>query len=120
MKSLRNIIVVVIISFLSSNVFAQSNLCGKWIVGEQNTVIKIEQDNGIYSGKIISSDNPKAKIGKLMVKEVKKIKSKWEGKVYSPKRKEWYDAEFTVESNKLNIKISVGFYSKIVEWIRVK
>lgn len=118
MKNLRNIFLVLIISLFSMNVFAQSDVSGEWIVGEKNTVIKIGQQNGIYSGKIISSDNPNVKIGKLMVKELKQTNGTWEGKVYSPKRKEWYDAEVTQEGNKLLIEISVGFFSKTVEWTK--
>lgn len=118
MKNLRNIFLVLIISLFSMNSFAQSDLSGEWIVGEKNTVVKIEQHNSIYSGKIISSDNPKVKIGNLMVKELRQTKGKWEGKVYSPKRMEWYDAEFTKKENKLNIAISVGFFSKTVEWTK--
>jgi len=118
MKTLKNLLFVLIISLSSSNVFAQSNFSGEWTFGEQNTAIKIEQDNGIYSGKIISSDNPKVKIGKLIVKELKQTKGKWKGKVYSPKRKEWYDAEFIQKGNKLNLKMKVGFFSKTVEWIK--
>lgn len=118
MKNLGNIFLVLIISLFSMNSYAQSDLSGEWIVGEQNTVVKIEQQNGIYSGKIISSDNPKVKIGNLMVKELKETKDKWKGKAYSPKRKEWYDAEFIQKGNKLNIEIKVGFFSKTVEWTK--
>jgi uncharacterized protein (DUF2147 family) len=119
MRNLRNVFALLIISLFSSNSFAQSNVSGNWIVGEQNTVVKIEQHHGVYTGKIISSDNPKAEIGKLMVKELTQTKKgNWEGKVYSPKRKEWYDAEFTPQGNKLEITISVGFFSKTIEWIK--
>lgn len=118
MKNLRNILLVLTISLLSINSFAQPGVVGEWIIGEQNTVVKIEQQNSIYSGKIISSDNPNVKTGILMVKDLKQTKGKWEGKVYSPKQKEWYDAEFTQKENKLNIEISVGFFSKTVEWIK--
>jgi len=120
MKNLRNIILVLTISLFSINSFAQSDVSGEYIVGEKNTIVKIEQHNSIYSGKIISSDNPNVENGKLMVKELKQTKGKWKGKVYSPKRKEWYDAEFIPQENKLDVEISVGFFSKTVEWTRVK
>ncbi len=53
-----------------------------------------------------------------MVKEFKQTNSIWKGKLYSPKRQEWYDADFTAVGNKLMIEISVGFFSKSVEWIK--
>ncbi|MBT3302314.1 MAG: DUF2147 domain-containing protein [Bacteroidetes bacterium] len=118
MKNLRNIFIMLTINLFTINSFAQSDLAGAWMVGGQNTIVKIEQQNDIYSGRIISSDNPKVKIGRLMVKDLKQTKGKWEGKVYSPKQKEWYDAEFTKKENKLNIEISVGFFSKTVEWTK--
>lgn len=118
MKKSSNIVALLMISLFSINSFAQTDLSGEWIVGEQNTVVKIEQHNSIYSGKIISSDNPKVEDGKLMVKELKQTKGKWTGKVYSPKRKHWYDAEFIQKGNILNVEISVGFFSKTIEWIK--
>ena len=118
MKNLRNIVAVLIISLLSINSFGQSDVSGEWIVDEDNTLIKIEQDMGIYSGKIISSDNPKAPIGELIVKEVKQTKGKLEGKVFSLKRQEWYDAEFIPKENQLDVEISVGFYKKTIEWTK--
>ena len=101
MKYLKTIITVLMFGLLSISTYAQSNtnLVGEWILGKQNTVVKIEQQEGVYLGKIISSDNPKVKIGKLMVKDVKEKKGKWKGKIYAPKRKEWYDAE--AEANKM-------------------
>ena len=102
---MKNMLLVLIITLFSSNIFGQANISGEWVVGEQNTVVKIEKKNGAYTGKIISSDNPKAKIGQLMVKEVQQKKNKWEGKIYSPKRKEWYDAEFSKKGNNLDVEI---------------
>lgn len=118
MKSLINTAFIIAISLTSLTSFAQQDIIGKWSFGKKNNVIEIEQHNGIYSGKIITSDNPNAQIGKLIVKEVKQIEGKWEGKVYAPKREEWYDAEFTPKNNILEVKIKVGFFSKTIEWIR--
>jgi uncharacterized protein (DUF2147 family) len=118
MKKIRNVVVIIALGLFSLNSFAQAAVAGAWVVGKQNTVVKIEQNNGIYSGTIISSDNPKAKIGKLMVKDLNEKNGKWKGKTYSPKRKEWYDAAFIPKKNALDIKIKVGFFSKTIAWIR--
>lgn len=120
MKKLRNVITVVLMTIFSITAYAQSNagLSGEYIVGEQNTIVKIEQHDDVYSGKIMSSDNAKVKIGKMMVKDLEQTRGKWKGKVYAPKRKEWFDAEFIPKKNTLDVKIKVGFFSKTIEWLR--
>ena len=118
MKTFRNVFTVLMLCIISTSVYSQSNFSGNWIVGEKNTVVKIEQINGVYIGKIISSDNPKAEIGKLMVKDLKQTNGKWKGKIYAPKRKEWYDANFSQKGNNLIIEITVGYFSKTIEWTK--
>jgi uncharacterized protein (DUF2147 family) len=118
MKNLRNVVVLIAISLFSLNSFAQSDVSGEYIIGEKNTVVKIEQHNGIYNGKIISSGNPNADIGKLILKELKQTEGKWKGELYSPKRERWYDAEFIPKENSLDVKIKAGFFSKTMEWIK--
>ncbi len=118
MKNLRNVITAVLLTIFSITAYAQSNagLAGEYILGEQNTIVKIEQHDDVYSGKIMSSDNSKAEVGKLIVKDLQQKKNKWKGKLYSPKRKEWYDAEFTTKGDVLEVEISTGFFSKTIEW----
>jgi uncharacterized protein (DUF2147 family) len=115
---MKNIFLVIVLSLIGISVFAQSDIAGEWNTGDQNTVVKIEQDNGIYIGKIISSDNPEVKTGKLLVKELRQTKGTWKGKLYAPKRNEWYDADFVRKGNKLMVEISVGFFSKTIEWTK--
>ena len=111
---------ILIILFLGTfSVFGQSNFNGTWDTGEDNTIIEISESAGKIVGKIKSSDNPKATIGKVMVKDLKKNGTKWEGKIYAAKRQDWYDAVLTPKGNILEIKISVGFMSKTVEWKRI-
>ena len=120
MKKLRNLITILLLTLFNAASYAQSqsDIAGEYVVGEQNTIVKIEPQEDFFSGKITSSDNPKAKIGNLMVKDLKEKKGKWKGKIYSPKRKEWYDAEFIPKENTLDVKIKVGFFSKTIEWER--
>lgn len=119
MKNLKNVITVAMVILCSVTSYAQSqqDIAGEYSIGNQNTIIKIEQKDDVYSGRIISSDNPKAKVGTLMVEDLKQDKKgNWKGQVYAPKRDEWYDAEFAPKGNILEIKISVGFFSKTMEW----
>lgn len=117
MKNLRIVIVLLTFGLFSFASSAQSNVAGNWIVGKENTVIKIAKEGSSYSGKIISSNNSKAKIGLLMVKNLKQDqKGDWTGQVYAPKRDEWYDAEFKTNGDILEVNITVGFFSKTMEW----
>ncbi|QMU64770.1 MAG: DUF2147 domain-containing protein [Flavobacteriaceae bacterium] len=118
MKNLRNVITLVLMTLFSITIYAQSeSVVGEWVVGKQNTVIKIAQENEAYTGKIVSSNNEKAEIGKLMVKDVKQVEGQWKGKVYSPKRKKWYDTTFIPNKKELNIELSVGFFNKTITWV---
>lgn len=120
MTGIKSGILILLMALYSITNYAQSqsDITGEWDVGKQNTLVKIQQQNGVYYGKIKTSDNPKVKIGKLMVKDLKQTRGKWRGKIYAPKRKEWYDAEFTPKENSLEITIKVGFMSKTINWKR--
>jgi uncharacterized protein (DUF2147 family) len=109
-------ILIVIFSLLSFSIHAQSLIQGIWETGEDNTRIEIRQTNGQWLGKIKSSDNNKAEIGKIILKGLKKDDNKWIGELYAAKRKQWYDVEISPKGNALELEISVGFFSKSIEW----
>ncbi len=113
---MKNLFLVLFFSVCSFTLFAQSNLSGTWNTGKYNTLVKIYKNEAVYIGKIISSDNPKAKIGKLLIKDLKLDNGEWKCQLYAPKRKEWYDAEMEKDGDILEITVSVGFFSKTVEW----
>ena len=108
--------IIIAFSILSHCVFGQSNLFGNWDTGKDNTIIEIIEINGKTIGKIKSSDNPKAKIGNVILKEVNKIGEIWKGKIYAARRQDWYDAEITQKDNVLEIEINAGFFKKTVKW----
>lgn len=98
---------------------AQSDLTGIWNAGQGNTKIELQQnDDGLIEGKVISSDNPKAKIGKVFLKDIKRKDGEWTGKMYVAKKQKWYDATFERQQDKLEVTLSVGFFSKTLEWKR--
>ncbi|MCA0931371.1 DUF2147 domain-containing protein [Lutimonas saemankumensis] len=113
-KSKRAIFIFLV--FCSPSLFSQSDLNGLWNTGKDNTVIEISESNGEIKGKIKSSDNEKAEIGKITLKELIKHGALWRGKIYAAKRKEWYDVEITPKNNLLKLKIDIGFMSKSLEW----
>lgn len=87
-------------------------------MGQDNTKIEIEADNDVYTGRIVSSDNPKAIIGKLILKDVKFVGGEWKGKLYSPRKENWFDAVLKVKGNQLSVTVKSGWTSKTVEWTR--
>lgn len=97
---------------------AQQSINGIWNTGQDNTEIEIKSENGIYDGKIISSENSNAKKGTLILKDVKSVSGKWKGKMYSPKKKEWFNAVLELKGGKLMVKVKSGFMSKTVEWTK--
>jgi uncharacterized protein (DUF2147 family) len=56
----------------------------------------------------------------LILKDLKKDGDKSTGKIYAPKRKQWYDVDITAEKNNLKLKVNAGLFSKSLEWKRVQ
>ena len=116
---MKKVLLGFVFSLFSLSLLAQIELSGTWNTGDQNTIVEIKQQHGINNGKIVSSNNKKAKPGMLILKDVKLKKGKWEGQIYAPKRGEWYDAELSLSEGKLEIIISAGLLRRTVEWIKV-
>lgn len=95
---------------------AQQSIKGIWNMGQDNTKIEITEEKDICEGKIFSSENKNAKIGNLILKDVKLVNGKWKGKLYSPKKKDWFDAVLKVEGKQLLVTVKSGLMSKTVEW----
>ena len=95
---------------------AQQSLAGIWNMGKDNTKIEITEENGVSEGKIVSSDNAKAKIGNQLLKDVKSVGGEWKGKLYSPKKNKWFNAVLEEKGNQLLVTVKAGFMSKTLEW----
>lgn len=104
--------------FLIASLSAQKTLEGTWQTGEDNTVVKTYQKDGAWYGKIISSDNPKAKMGTDILKGFKQENGAWEGKIFAIKRGKIMDAIIKPAKDVLEITVSAGFFSKTLEWKR--
>ena len=117
---MKKLFVVLIFSLLGSSLFAQTDIIGTWNTGEENTLVKIVEKEGEYFGEIVSSDNPKVEIGKQIIKDLKNKEGVWNGKLYAVRKKEWVDAEMSLEDDTLKINIKAGFRKKTVEWIKVE
>ena len=85
-------IVSLISIFQNSN---DPNILGTWNTLEDNTKIEITEQRGVLIGKIKSSDNPKAQVGRMILKDLIKSGNSWTGKIFAVKKNEWYDVEIT-------------------------
>ena len=97
---------------------AQQSLEGLWKTGIEETLIKIFYSNEQLIGKIKSSNNEQAEIGKIILKDLQSEGNKWVGKIYAVKRKEWYSVKIVPQKEKLDLKIGSGIFSKTLEWKR--
>ena len=87
-----------------------------WLTGDENTKIETYQKEGAWYGKIVSSDNPKAKIGNDILRAFKKEDGKWSGKLFAAKRGKILDAVIEPQKEALNITVSAGFFTKSLVW----
>lgn len=117
MKKLQCLIVIV--GFVGS-LAAQDFQKGIWLTGEENTKIETYQKEGAWYGKIHSSDNPKAKIGKDILQGFKQEDGQWKGKLFAAKRGKLLDAVIEPTKEALNITVSAGFFTKELEWKRTE
>jgi len=109
----------VLILVLSILFFQHSNehvIVGTWNTLEDNTRIQIIEQKGVLTGRIQSSDNAKAQVGRLILKDLVKSGNAWTGKIYAVKKNQWYDVEITSAKNTLKLKIQVGFVNKNLIW----
>ncbi len=111
--------ILIIFALCSYLMFGQSNLTGTWNTNDENTIIEIVKSKNLIIGKVKSSNNPKAKIGQIILKDLTKNGNTWTGKIYAPKKQEWYDVVITPKNNVLELEISVGFFSKTLEWKKI-
>lgn len=116
---MKNLFIIALFFFSFSSI-AQSDISGIWLTGEENTKIEISESNGQLTGKIHSSDNPKAQVGKTMLKDLKQKGDTWTGQLYAAKRDKWVDVAITPKSEVLELKVKVGFVSRTIEWAKDK
>lgn len=115
------IIVLILSLFISPIVvLAQESILGHWNTGQENTVIEIQETEGKMEGRIISSDNPKAPVGKLILKDLYSDKNLLKGKLYSPKRDRWFDASFSPSLKEMEVIISAGWVKQQVNWTKLQ
>jgi len=115
---ITQLILVSIITMTS--LAAQSALDGRWNTGEDNTIIQTYVKDDAWYGKIVSSDNPKAKIGTNILRGFKKEGDKWIGKLYAAKRDKIMKSEIRLIDSALNITVFAGFITRNLTWEKIE
>ena len=98
--------------------YAQTSIDGVWNTGKDNTKVKITKENNIWMGKILSSDNEKAPLGKEILKDLEKKGETWNGKLFVIRKKEWYNVRIQINGNELELIVKAGFINKSSIWER--
>jgi uncharacterized protein (DUF2147 family) len=97
---------------------AQSGLEGVWNTGEDNSKVEIFEQDGEYFGKLISSDNPKAKMGTEILRNFSQVNGIWQGTIYAVKRDKLYKASITPAGDTLKIAVSAGMVTQKLSWTK--
>jgi uncharacterized protein (DUF2147 family) len=99
---------------------AQQSLEGLWKTGKEETIIEISFSSEQLIGKIKSSNNEEAEMGKIILKALRSEGNKWVGKIYAVKREKWYNVEIISKEEVLELKISFGLMTRSLQWKKSK
>lgn len=113
---MKKYILLFMFTMLAIWLSAQELSEGVWLAGEDNTKIETYQKDGVWYGKIISSDNPKAQIGKNILQGFINTDNIWKGKLYAAKKGKLLDAVIEPSKDDLQIIVSAGFFKKKLIW----
>ena len=116
---MKILITTILFSLMTFSLSAQEMVTGIWLTGEENTKIETYQKDDLWYGKIVSSDNPKAKIGKDILKDFVKIDGEWKGSLYAAKKDRLLNAVIIPSEEQLNITVSAGLFKKNLSWEKV-
>jgi len=113
---MKKLSVLILVLFSAVSLHAQQAITGNWNTGKDNTTIEITEVDGVCKGKIISSDNAKAPVGKLLLRDVKLVDGVWKGQLFAAKKKKWMDAVLAAEGEQLLVTVKAGMMSKKLKW----
>ncbi len=113
---MKKLALILVSLFFVSWVHGQDMTENTWLTGDQNTRVQTYQKDGKWYGKLVSSDNPQMPIGRDVLMGFVKTQGVWQGKVYVVRRDKILNGTIEPYFDKLLIEVSVGFYSKHVQW----
>lgn len=135
-------------SFAGTAMAASDDILGVWLTDQGDSKVEVSKCGDAYCGKVVwlkeptypadhelagqplmdrnnddeaKQSRPIMGISILSGLQYDADENKWvDGKVYSPRKGEEYDAEAYLEDGKLQVEGSVMFFSKTVEWTRAQ
>lgn len=111
-------IVLAALCGVSGSSAAEGALNGLWQTGEDNSIVEVTETNGVATGKLVSSDNPKAVAGTEILRNFSESGGTWKGSIYAVRRDKLMDATITPSADSLAIDVNAGFISKDLTWTR--
>ena len=82
---------------------AQAIQKGTWLTNKGNTKVETYQKDGAWYGKVLSSDNPKAKIGRDSSRAFKQVDGQRKGKLFVARKNREVDAVIESMEDKLDL-----------------
>lgn len=113
-------IIVLSAFFVNLTAFSQSSIEGSWSTGVDSVVIDIYPASDHWEGKVISSDNAKAELGKIVLKNLVKVDEHWEGEFYIPPLGSWLDAKLIPNDQEMEVTAYAWFISKTKMWTKIE
>jgi hypothetical protein len=95
---------------------AQNSILGRWNTGQENTIIEIKEVQGKIEGRIIASNNIKAPIGKLILKDVYRENEHIKGSLYGLRKGKWFDVSFSPQPKNMEVALNAGWVTRKLNW----
>lgn len=111
-------LVIAALCSVSGTYAAEGALNGFWQTGEDNSIVEVTETNGVATGKLVSSDNPKAVVGTEILRNFSETGGAWKGSIYAVRRDKLMDATITPSADSLAIDVDAGLMSKDLSWTR--
>ena len=85
---------------------------------KDGTVVNIKKVGNIFEGFVKSTESEADIVGKKVIRDIKPTKNGFEGEIYAIKMDKWLDAKFKPNGDIMEVKASLGFVSRTMEWDR--
>ncbi|NME68092.1 DUF2147 domain-containing protein [Flammeovirga aprica] len=116
MKKFISLLLFILITSITA--FAQTDIEGTWDMKKDGTIVTIKKADSIFEGFVISTESEADIVGKKVIRDIKPTKNGFEGEIYAIKLDKWLEAKFKPDGDIMEVKASLGFVSRTMEWDR--